>query len=64
MELFNISGEKTFSIVAKMFEMLEGETDCQSFEVVLKQELDCLGREILYAVSEVELPRFNGYIKT
>ena len=56
MEIVRFVEEKVLSMVTKVLNVLEGEISYQSFEMMLKEELDGLGCEILQMVLE-ELDR-------
>jgi len=56
MEIIRLVEEKVLSVAAKVLEVLEGEISYQSFEMVLQEELNGLGREIQKLVIE-ELDR-------
>jgi hypothetical protein len=52
MEIIRLVEEKVLSVTAKVLEVLEGEVSYQSFEMILKEELDGLGCEILKLILE------------
>lgn len=56
MEIIRLVEEKVLSVAAKVLEVIEGEVSYQSFEMILKEELDGLGCEILKLILE-ELDR-------
>jgi len=56
MEIVRLVEEKVLSVAAKVLEVLEGEVSYQDFEMILKEELDGLGCEVLKVVLE-ELDR-------
>ena len=56
MEIVRLVEEKVLSVAAKLIAVLEGQVSYQDFEMILKEELDGLGCEVLKVVLE-ELDR-------
>jgi hypothetical protein len=52
MDLVRLVEEKVLSVVEKIFGVLDGKTDYNSFELQLKKELDGLGCDLLKFVLE------------